>query len=305
MEPLLSSPRKRMRLECGVAHIYDLDNASLQHIFSYLTPLPDLFNVARTCKRFRDAATARKNWLLVEHGAGTSFRIGPNGREGEYQKRFICLRDAVEHSRPGDTILLAPGAQCHFANGIVINHCLRIMGGGKVPEECVVRLSSALTFKASGHVSNISIYGDIGGCIAHTSGRLTVEDCILHCNARGLYHLASPIEFLAKESLPCSSSSPVARLLVAATSCAGGSSAVRISEDGRLLNVRVVYEKSKFLFWFEVTSASINQRRGHLCSEGGIDMQPSWAAKAGERVVKFNIDALKHKAKALKAMATP
>jgi hypothetical protein len=244
----------------------------------------------------------------VEHAGRTTFRIGPNGREGEYQKRFTCLRDAVKHSRPGDTILLAPGAQCHFANGIVINHSLRIMGGGKVPEECVVRLSSAscgpvLTFQASGHVSNISIFGDIGGCIAHTSGRLTVEDCTLHCNARGLYHLASPIEFLAKESLSCLSSSPVARLVVAATTCAGGSSAVRISEDGRLLNVRVVYEKSKFLFWFEVTLESAsNNRQG---SEGGTDMQPSWAAKAGERVVKFNIDALKHKAKALKAMATP
>lgn len=314
MESLPSSPRKRLRLECGPSqyqtNILDLDDASLQDIFSLLTPLPDLFHVARTCRRFRDVATTRRNWLLVEHADCPSSQPRFGGeREGIYRERFTCLQDAVRHSRPGDTILLAPGLQCHIADAMVLTHSVRIMGGGDSPEDCVLSLSSAspapvLTFEASSLVSNISIFGDVGGCIAHTSGRLLVEDCILNCNARGLYHLASPVDFLAKRSRTCSR--PAARLVVAATSCAGGSSAVRLSQDGRLHNVRVVYEKSKFLFWFEVSLQNGQSdgfgRLEQQCSETDSDLQPSWVA--GQGIVKFDVAALKCKANTFKTMAT-
>ena len=57
-----------------------------------------------------------------------------------------------------------------------------------------------LSFNASGRVSNLTMTGGMGGCVAHLHGRLEIEDCFLKSAARGLRHLTSPLLSIAHDS---------------------------------------------------------------------------------------------------------
>jgi hypothetical protein len=47
--------------------------------------------------------------------------------------------------------------------------------------------------RAAGRLYNLSICSQLGSCITHRRGRLSVENCSLNCEAEGLDHLISPI----------------------------------------------------------------------------------------------------------------
>ena len=155
-------------------------------------------------QRFRDLVHTRRSWLVVGHDLSI-----PNiGIPQEYRQQFTTLQSAIAASRPGDTILLEPGLP-HEASNVLISHPLHILGGSS-PDHCIIHSSSStdrstdpvLIFAATGRISNITLRGGLGGCIAHYSGRVEIEDCTLRCHAKGLRHLASPLVSLATSVIP-------------------------------------------------------------------------------------------------------
>jgi len=212
--------------------LQSLDDACLLHIFSFLQPLPDLFNVARSGKvipwvqrrrtahsldnysylitmcvsvfnlhffaivqRFRDLALARRSWLVVTSSKDVVSQ--PECGAAFRQVVFPNLHDAVRASRPGDTIYIEPG-QTHKASDVRISHPVHLLGGGDRSTECVINglsepHATVLTFLATARVSNLTIKGGMGGCVSHIKGKLVVESCTLQCCSHlSLAHMASP-----------------------------------------------------------------------------------------------------------------
>ena len=155
-------------------------------------------------QRFRDLALTPRSWLVVAHPAPAP-APAPSLRPGRH---FPTLADAVAASRPGDTIILEPGAP-HAADGVVTPHPLRILGGGDWPEAAILRSASfscagaphqpALLVAATARLAGVTVEGGMAGCVAHLRGRLVIEGCVLRCEARGLRHLAAPLVALASD----------------------------------------------------------------------------------------------------------
>ncbi|EFN60176.1 hypothetical protein CHLNCDRAFT_133681 [Chlorella variabilis] len=161
----------------------DLDDPLLLHCFSFLTPLPDLFNVAASCRRFRDLALDRRSWLFVTHAAAaaaaaprraerapapalppwaaSNASLGSPAAAAEaaaaaaaaagdgtphwYRSQFATLDAAVAASRPGDTILLEAGPAPHAVSApLAVPHPVLILGGGVEAGECVLQGSPGL-----------------------------------------------------------------------------------------------------------------------------------------------------------------
>ncbi|KAL4855114.1 F-box protein SKIP5 [Chlorella vulgaris] len=210
----------------------DLDDNLLVLCFSHLTPLPDLFSIAASCRRFRDLALDRRTWLYVygthaaapltttpsrpprrhertpppdrqpsslpRTGSAMTGEAGTDGHHHWYREHFSSLAAAVAASRPGDTILLEAGAAPHLLPApVVIHHPVHILGGGITAEGCLLEgplgLEALIDFRASGRLANLTLRSTSGACVAHTRGRLTVQGCTLECDARGLPHLVAPL----------------------------------------------------------------------------------------------------------------
>jgi hypothetical protein len=161
-------------------------------------------------QRFRDLVHTRRSWLVVtppfddDDNITAPLSSSVSGTAQQYRQQFTSLHDAIACSRPGDTILLHPGI--HEASNLVISHPLQLLGDGSCQTPPTLRgctngscttsslAAPVLHFAATaGRVSNLAIEGGIGGCIAHYKGRLTLEECFLKCDARGLQHLAAPL----------------------------------------------------------------------------------------------------------------
>ncbi|PSC68547.1 F-box SKIP5 [Micractinium conductrix] len=215
----------------GAPGLDDCPSGLLRAIFSHLDPLPDLFRVAQSCRRFRDLALDRHSWLYVTHAAAATTHddaaasASPGSAEQQqrrrrslapapspdgpaatatpegphwYRSQFSSLEAALAASRPGDTILLEPGPAPHRVPAmLVVPHPVHILGGGAASGECVVEgargLEALVDFRASGRLANLTLRATAGACVAHTRGRLTVQSCTLECDARGLPHLAAPL----------------------------------------------------------------------------------------------------------------
>ncbi|GAB4819561.1 hypothetical protein N2152v2_006607 [Parachlorella kessleri] len=186
-------------------HLADLDDATLQRILSFLHPHPDLFRVAASCRRLRDLALDRRSWLVVCHTP----QEPAVGIPRQYRKTFLTLQDAISASRPGDTIVIAPG-EPHRVCGVVVPWPLHIMGGGTSPEQTLLLCprggGTALDFRhipldatrrASARLANLTVLSRLGSCVTHRRGRLAIEGCWLRCESEGLDHLVSPIATLA------------------------------------------------------------------------------------------------------------
>jgi hypothetical protein len=136
--------------------LFSLDDGCLANIFSRLTPLPDLFNVATVCKvsapceaaalrlparhthrapvaaqRFHHVAGDRRLALVVvaEDAAEQSCPPSLDKRWGEAGANVVSsLRQAVERSLPGHTIFVEPGrhhvAQVHIRCVTLCVDCL-------------------------------------------------------------------------------------------------------------------------------------------------------------------------------------
>ncbi|WOL06719.1 hypothetical protein Cni_G15453 [Canna indica] len=232
----------------AVSPIYSLDDGCLMHIFSFLAPIPDRYSIALVCQRWHYLACHPRLWLRVERSIKNISEPGV----------FANLEAAISAARPGDTILIAPGGN-HIACNIQIKKPLCLIGGGKLPDDTVLTCSrgseSALEFLSTCKITNLTIRTELGCCLLHRSGRLTIEGCILQCEEDPLDYLSFPIISTANgcdafppQPIKHSSNS----VTVARTRIEGGAKAVWTSGNLVLQRVRAIYSRTSIFFWFEV-----------------------------------------------------
>ncbi|GLJ46790.1 hypothetical protein SUGI_0986800 [Cryptomeria japonica] len=243
--------QKKLKM-CKMSPINALDDGCLMRILTFLSPLPDRYNAARVCCRWRHLASDPRMWLRVDKSGSALCEPGV----------FSTIEDAVSAARPGDTILIDAGA-VHWAYNIQINKPLCLVGGGSSPDDTVLVCSrgydSALEFLTTGKIANLTIKAELGSCLLHRNGRLTVESCVLQCEEHPLEHLCCPIVSTA-EVLPATPSSALASSIngescvsVIHTRIEGGAKAVITKGSLSLQQVRVIYTRTALFFWFNVS----------------------------------------------------
>ncbi|KAF3784417.1 F-box protein [Nymphaea thermarum] len=272
-----------------------LDDGCLMHIFSFLPPLPgpllsfyslsvvvqsllstwfycsdtvfaDRFNTALVCHRWRFLVCHPRLWLRVDRSVTAKPETGV----------FSNLESAITAARPGDTILISSSGS-HLACNVQIKKplCLYVMliitcvafvqiGSGDDPDDTVLICSrgfnSALEFLSTCKISNLTVKAELGCCLLHRSGKLTIEGCVLQCEEHPLDHLSCAIVStanampLASELLasvkPAEGGSSVS---VSRTRIEGGAKAVLTSGTLALQQVRVMYARTALFFWFNVS----------------------------------------------------
>ncbi|KAB8106701.1 hypothetical protein EE612_041156, partial [Oryza sativa] len=196
--------------------------------------------------RWRFLACHPRLWLRVERPIRNTIEPGvyPN------------LESAVSAARPGDTILIAAGGT-HVARNIQIKKPLCIIGGGELPDDTVLTCSrgsdNALEFLSTCKIANLTIRAELGCCLLHRSGRLTIEECLLQCEQNPLDYLSFPIISTAIEYDSFSSLKEQGHgVTVVRTRIEGGAKAVRTNGTLALQHVRAIYSRSSVFFWFEV-----------------------------------------------------
>jgi len=116
-------------------------------------------------------------------------------------------------------------------------------------------LSSALEFLSTCKLANLTVRAELGCCLLHRKGRLTIDGCILQCESNPLDYLSCPIVSTASSSsevLPSQTKSNSDGVFVSQTRIEGGAKAVLTSGDLALQRVRVIYARTSLLFWFDV-----------------------------------------------------
>ncbi|KAJ4826418.1 F-box protein skip5 [Turnera subulata] len=227
--------------------ISNLDDGCLMHIFSFLSPIPDRYNTALVCHRWHYLACHPRLWLRVDRSAKDLAEPGV----------FPSIEMAVSAARPGDTILVAAGG-VHVASNIQIKKPLCLIGGGDLPDETTLLCSrgsdSALEFLSTCKLANLTVRAELGCCLLHRSGRLTIDDCILQCESNPLDHLSCPIISTAGECEVLSSTvkSNGDGVFVSQTRIEGGAKAVLTNGLLELQRVRVIYARRNVYFWFDV-----------------------------------------------------
>ncbi|KAJ7949336.1 F-box protein SKIP5 [Quillaja saponaria] len=227
--------------------INNLDDGCLMHIFSFLSPIPDRYNTALVCHRWNYLACHPRLWLRVDRSVKELSEPGV----------FPNIETAVSAARPGDTILIAAGGS-HHASNIQINKPLCLIGGGELPDETTLVCSrgsdSALEFLSTCKLSKLTVKAELGCCLLHRRGRLTIDGCILQCESDPLDYLSCPIVSTANgtDVLPPLIKSNGNGVFVSQTRIEGGAKAVLTSGDLALQRVRVIYSRTSLLFWFDV-----------------------------------------------------
>lgn len=95
---------------------------------------------------------------------------------------------------------------------------------------------------------------ELGCCLLHRSGRLTIDGCILQCESNPLDYLSCAIVTTAGGSEIFSSSVKTScdGVSVFQTRIEGGSKAVVTSGKLALQRVRVICSRTCVYFWFDV-----------------------------------------------------
>ncbi|KAF2323769.1 hypothetical protein GH714_036870 [Hevea brasiliensis] len=164
---------------------------------------------------------------------------------------------AVSAARPGDTILISAGGSHHVSN-IQINKPLCLIGGGELPDETTLLCSrgsdSALEFLSTCKLTNLTVKAELGCCLLHRSGRLTIDGCILQCESNPLDYLSYPIVTTAggNEIFSSSVKTNCDGVSVSQTRIEGGAKAVVTSGELALQRVRVICSRAYVYFWFDV-----------------------------------------------------
>ncbi|XP_057976597.1 F-box protein SKIP5 [Malania oleifera] len=252
MESAENHPRgKRLRKPSVSAYspINNLDDGCLMHIFSFLSPIPDRYNTALVCHRWCYLACHPRLWLRVDRSVQDLSEPGA----------FPNIEAAVSAARPGDTILIAAGGSHHVSN-IQIKKPLCLIGAGELPDDTTIICSrgsdSALEFLSTCKVTNLTVKAELGCCLLHRSGRLTIDKCILQCESNPLDFLSFPIICNATangpEALPFSMKTFGSGISVSQTRIEGGTKAVLTSGTLALQRVRVLYARTSLFFWFDV-----------------------------------------------------
>ncbi|KAL1212524.1 F-box protein SKIP5 [Cardamine amara subsp. amara] len=218
---IAESRMKRMKSK-SLTSIHNLDDGCLMHILSFLSPIPDRYNTALVCHRWRYLACHPRLWLRVDRFVKDLSQPGV----------FHNIESAVSAARPGDTILIGAGGS-HLVSNIQIKKPICLIGGGEIPDETTLVCSrgsdSALELLSTCKLANLTVKAELGCCLLHRSGRVTIDGCVLQCETNPLDHLSCPI-----------------------TRIEGGAKAVSTSGDLVLQRVRVMYSKAYLYFWFDV-----------------------------------------------------
>lgn len=115
---------------------------------------------------------------------------------------------------------------------------------------------SALEFSSTCKLKNLTVRAELGCCLLHRSGRLTIDGCILQCESNPLDHLSYAIVSTANaceyEVLPSAIKSCSNSVSVYQTRIEGGAKAVLTSGALSLQQVRVIYSRTSVFFWFDV-----------------------------------------------------
>ncbi|KAL3537732.1 hypothetical protein ACH5RR_001098 [Cinchona calisaya] len=231
------------------SNINNLDDGCLMHIFSFLSPIPDRYNTALVCHRWLFLACHPRHWLRVDRSVKDLSKPGV----------FPSIETAVAAARPGDTILIASGGS-HVASNIQINKPLCLIGAGELPEDTTLVCSrgsdSAMEFSSTCKLANLTVRVELGCCLLHRSGRLTIDGCILQCESNPLDHLSYAIVSTASSSeyevLPSALKTSGDSVAVSRTRIEGGAKAVLTSGALSLQQVRVIYSRTSVFFWFDV-----------------------------------------------------
>ncbi|PQQ14957.1 F-box protein SKIP5 [Prunus yedoensis var. nudiflora] len=218
--------------------INNLDDGCLMHIFSFLPPIPDGFSwhVTLACG-YELNDLSKIDWRSLEFSP--------------------TLRPLFAAARPGDTILIAAGGR-HLASNIQIKKRLCLIGGGELPDEttlfCSRASDSALELLSTCKLANLTVKAELGCCLLHRNGRLTIEGCVLQCESNPLDHLSCPIVSTASAQTVFPSSMKCSKdgVSVFRTRIEGGAKAVLTSGNLTLQRVRVIYARTSIFFWFDV-----------------------------------------------------
>ncbi|KAM3685899.1 hypothetical protein ACJW31_11G154200 [Castanea mollissima] len=164
--------KRKKSTEASFCPINSLDDGCLMHIFSFLSPIPDRYNTALVCNRWCYLACHPRLWLRVDRSVKDLSEPGV----------FPNIETAVAAARPGDTILIAAGGS-HRASNIQIKKPLCLIGGGELPDETTLICSrgsdSALEFMSTCKLANLTVKAELGCCLLHRKGRLTIDGCVL------------------------------------------------------------------------------------------------------------------------------
>lgn len=115
---------------------------------------------------------------------------------------------------------------------------------------------SALEFLSTCKLTNLTVRAELGCCLLHRSGRLTIDGCILQCESNPLDHLSHAIVTTASipDGVPNVLKSNGDRVTVTRTKIEGGAKAVLTNGTLSLQQVRVIYTRTSLFFWFKVDS---------------------------------------------------
>lgn len=119
----------------------------------------------------------------------------------------------------------------------------------------ITYLCSALEFLSTCKIANLTIKAELGCCLLHRSGKLTIQECLLQCEPNPLDYLSFPIVSTAIEYNSLSSSLKEQQghgVTVVRTRIEGGAKAVRTNGTLALQRVRAIYARRSVFFWFEV-----------------------------------------------------
>ncbi|AEE79236.1 unnamed protein product [Arabidopsis thaliana] len=256
-ERIVESKMKKRMKPYSLTSLNNLDDGCLMHILSFLSPIPDRYNTALVCHRWRYLACHPRLWLRVDRFVKDLSQPGV----------FLNIESAVSAARPGDTILIVAGGNYRVSN-IQIKKPLCLVGGGEIPDEttlvCARGSDSALELLSTCKLANLTVKAELGCCLLHRSGRLTIDGCVLQCETNPLDHLSCPIVSTAgdedienilshvevKETV--TGKIKANSVTVLQTRIEGGAKAVSTRGDLVLQRVRVMYSKAYLYFWFDV-----------------------------------------------------
>ncbi|KAJ8551548.1 hypothetical protein K7X08_021563 [Anisodus acutangulus] len=149
--------RKWRRPSTEFPLINNLDDGCLMHIFSFLSPIPDRYNTALVCHRWRFLACHPRLWLRVDRS------VKDLSQPGAYPN----IEMAVSAARPGDTILIAAGGS-HRVSNIQIEKPLCLIGAGESPDDttliCSRSSDSALEFRSTCKLANLTEDCSVAAC---------------------------------------------------------------------------------------------------------------------------------------------
>lgn len=170
---------------------------------------------------------------------------------------YPSIETAVSAARPGDTILIAAGG-IHRTSNIQIKKPLCLIGAGELPDDTTLICSrgseSALEFLSTCKLANLTVRAELGCCLLHRSGRLTIDGCILQCESNPLDHLSHAIvtTATAPRGIQPVLKNTADSVTVTRTRIEGGAKAVLTSGTLSLQQVRVIYTRTSLFFWFNV-----------------------------------------------------